>query len=92
MLSRVVLIIGKHCHIGANVSITHAIIGDHVRIHNGVRIGQDGFGFAMDETGFVPVPQLGRVVIDDHVNIGANTCIDRGAGPDTVIGAGDNYR
>lgn len=80
--------IGNKCHIGANVTITHSIIGDHVRIHNGARIGQDGFGFAIDPKGFIPVPQLGRVIIHDHVNIGANSCIDRGSGPDTVIGAG----
>jgi len=82
------VIIGDHCHIGANVTITHAIIGNHVRIHNGARIGQDGFGFAIDAEGALPVPQLGRVMIKDHVNIGSNTCIDRGSGPDTVIGAG----
>ena len=80
--------IGNGCHIGSNVTITHAILKDNVRIHNGVRIGQDGFGFAIDETGCVPVPQLGRVIIGNHVNIGANTCIDRGAGPDTIIGDG----
>lgn len=80
--------IGRNCHIGANVTISHALIGDHVRIHNGARIGQDGFGFALDPAGYIPVPQLGRVVIDHHVNIGANACIDRGAGPDTVIGEG----
>ena len=80
--------IGDCCHIGANVTISHTVIGCCVRIHNGARIGQDGFGFALDPTGYVPVPQLGRVVIEDHANIGANTCIDRGAGPDTVIGAG----
>lgn len=82
------VIIGENCIIGANVTITHAIIGSNVHIHNGVRIGQDGFGFAIDETGALPVPQLGRVLIHDHVNIGANTCIDRGSGPDTVIGHG----
>lgn len=80
--------IGNGCHIGANVTISHTIIGDHVRIHNGARIGQDGFGFALDPSGYVPVPQLGRVMIHDHANIGANCCIDRGAGPDTIIGAG----
>ena len=80
--------IGAHSRIGANASITHAIIGDYVRIYTGVRIGQDGFGFAIDPAGHVKVPQLGRVIIHDHVEIGANTCIDRGAGPDTVIGQG----
>lgn len=81
--------IGKHCRIGANASISHAVIGDYVRIYPGVRIGQEGFGFAMDfRNGHVKVPQLGRVIIEDHVEIGANTCIDRGSGPDTVIGQG----
>jgi len=80
--------IGDFCWIGANVTISYAVIGDHVRIHTGVRIGQDGFGFALDPSGYVPVPQLGRVIIGDHVNIGANSCIDRGSGPDTIIGQG----
>jgi UDP-3-O-[3-hydroxymyristoyl] glucosamine N-acyltransferase len=53
-----------------------------------VRIGQDGFGFAPDPKGHVKVPQLGRVIVEDDVEVGANTTIDRGAGPDTVIGAG----
>lgn len=82
------VVIGDNCEIGACVTIDYTVIGDNVRIHNGARIGQDGFGFAVDNTGALPVPQLGRVVIEDHVNIGANTCIDRGSGPDTVIGAG----
>ena len=80
--------IGQNCHIGANAVISHAMIGDHVRIYRGAAIGQDGFGFAIDPQGHVKVPQLGRVVIEDHVEIGANTTIDRGAGPDTVIGQG----
>jgi UDP-3-O-[3-hydroxymyristoyl] glucosamine N-acyltransferase len=80
--------IGKGCRIGANAVISHAIIGDHVRIYPGCCVGQDGFGFAIDPAGHVKVPQLGRVIIEDHVEIGANTCIDRGAGPDTVIGQG----
>ena len=82
------VVIGDGCHIGANVTISHSIIGRNTRIHNGARIGQDGFGFALDPSGFIPVPQLGRVVIGEHVNIGANTCVDRGSGPDTVIGDG----
>ena len=80
--------IGEKSYIGTHVSITHSIIGNNVRIHNGARIGQDGFGFAIDHTGAMPVPQLGRVIIEDHVNIGSNTCIDRGSGPDTIIGTG----
>lgn len=80
--------IGDYCRIGSNVSVTHALIGSYVSLYNGVRVGQDGFGFAIDPQGHVKVPQLGRVIIEDHVEIGANTTIDRGAGPDTVIGAG----
>lgn len=80
--------IGDHCRIGPNASVTHAVIGHHVRLYPGARVGQDGFGFAIDPKGFVKVPQLGRVIIDDHVEIGANSCIDRGSGPDTVIGQG----
>lgn len=79
--------IGDHTHIGANSTISHAMIGKHVVIHRGVHIGQDGFGFAPGPQGIVKVPQLGRVIIEDHVDIGSGTCIDRGAGPDTVIGA-----
>lgn len=82
------VVIGDNVHIGSNVTITHSLIGNNVRIHNGAQIGQDGFGFALDPSGYVPVPQLGRVIIEDHVSIGANTCIDRGAGPDTIIGQG----
>ncbi len=80
--------IGKNCRIGANSTISHAVIGDYTRIYPGARIGQDGFGFAIDPAGHVKVPQLGRVIIGNHVEIGANSCIDRGAGPDTVIGDG----
>jgi UDP-3-O-[3-hydroxymyristoyl] glucosamine N-acyltransferase len=80
--------IGEDCRIGANVTVSHALIGARVVLHPGVRIGQAGFGFAPDRGGPVKVPQLGRVVIGDDVDIGANTTIDRGSGHDTVIGAG----
>ena len=80
--------IGEDCRIGANVTISHAVIGARVVLHPGVRIGQAGFGFAADAQGPVKVPQLGRVIIGDDVDIGANTTIDRGSGHDTVIGAG----
>lgn len=80
--------IGKKCRIGVHANVTHAVIGDHVRLYTGARVGQDGFGFAIDPKGHVKVPQLGRVIIEDHVEIGANTTIDRGSGPDTVIGQG----
>ncbi len=80
--------IGNDCNIGAHVYITHALIESGVRIYPGVCIGRPGFGFAIDSAGFTSVPQLGRVIIESYVEIGANTTIDRGAGPDTVIGRG----
>lgn len=80
--------IGKNCFIGPNTTISHVHIGDRVMLHPGVRIGQDGFGFAMGLPRHEKVPQLGRVIIQDDVEIGANSTIDRGAGPDTVIGEG----
>lgn len=83
------VVIGDGTIIDSNVTITHAEIGQKCRIFPGVKIGQDGFGFAMDPAGqHVTVPQLGRVMVEDFVEIGANTTIDRGAGPDTVIGQG----
>ena len=80
--------IGDDCHIGANASISHTIMGSRVTVFPGARIGQDGFGYAMSVKGHTKVPQLGRVIIEDDVEIGANTTIDRGAGPDTIIGKG----
>jgi len=80
--------IGDDCRIGACASLTHCLIGARVDIYPGVRIGQKGFGFALDPEGHEPVPQIGRVIVEDDVSIGANACIDRGAGPDTVIGRG----
>ena len=80
--------IGRDCFIGPNVTVSHAHIGDRVILHPGVCIGQDGFGFAMGLPHHEKVPQLGRVIIQDNVEIGANSTVDRGAGPDTVIGEG----
>jgi UDP-3-O-[3-hydroxymyristoyl] glucosamine N-acyltransferase len=80
--------IGDDTEVGPNASLTHCLIGSRVLIYPGVRIGQDGFGFAIDPKGHVRVPQLGRVLVEDDVEIGANSTIDRGAGPDTVIGRG----
>jgi len=82
------VVIGDGTRIGANASLSHCIIGRNCEIHAGVCIGNRGFGFAMDPEGFVDVPQLGRVLVEDNVEIGANSTVDRGAGPDTVIGAG----
>ena len=80
--------IGRGSYVGPGRSVTHALIGDRVILHAGVRIGQDGFGFAMGPEGHLKVPQIGRVIIQDDVEIGANSCVDRGALKDTVIGEG----
>ncbi len=77
--------IGRDCSIGAHVSLIHALIGDRVIIHPGCRIGQDGFGYVMEPKGHRKVPQIGRVIVQDEVEIGAGTTIDRGASRDTVI-------
>jgi UDP-3-O-[3-hydroxymyristoyl] glucosamine N-acyltransferase len=83
------VVIGKDCSIGANVTLSHALIGDRCILHPNSAFGQDGFGFALsDEKTHVKVPQLGRVVIGNDVEIGANSTIDRGSGPDTSIGDG----
>jgi UDP-3-O-[3-hydroxymyristoyl] glucosamine N-acyltransferase len=82
------VVIGDDTWIGAAVSLTYSIVGARVRILAGARIGEDGFGFSPNPDVPVNIPQLGRVVIKDDVEIGANTAIDRGAGPDTVIGEG----
>lgn len=82
------VIVGPDCRIGVQVTLSHALIGARVVIFPGARIGQDGFGFAATPSGFLSVPQLGRVVLGDDVEIGANTTIDRGSLRDTVIGAG----
>jgi UDP-3-O-[3-hydroxymyristoyl] glucosamine N-acyltransferase len=80
--------IGDDCLIGPNVTLSHCVIGSRVVLHPGVRIGQEGFGFAPDPKAPVKVPQLGRVLIGDDVDVGANSTIDRGSGHDTIIGAG----
>jgi UDP-3-O-[3-hydroxymyristoyl] glucosamine N-acyltransferase len=80
--------VGRNCFIGPGASLTHALVGDRVILHAGVRIGQDGFGFVIDPSGHLKVPQIGRVIIEDDVEIGANSCVDRGALNDTIIGKG----
>jgi UDP-3-O-[3-hydroxymyristoyl] glucosamine N-acyltransferase len=80
--------IGRDAAIAGNVTILYALLGNRVAVHSGTRIGQDGFGYVPEATGHLKVPQLGRVVIQDDVEIGANSCIDRGSGRDTVIGEG----
>lgn len=80
--------IGRDCRIGPQVVVSHATLGDRVTLFPGVRIGQDGFGFAVGPAGFESVPQLGHVVLEHDVEVGANSTIDRGSVQDTVIGAG----
>ncbi|MGE0256596.1 MAG: UDP-3-O-(3-hydroxymyristoyl)glucosamine N-acyltransferase [Alphaproteobacteria bacterium] len=80
--------VGDDSVVGANASLGYCDIGARVNLHPGVRIGTRGFGFDMDPSGYTDVPQLGRVVIGDDVEVGANSTIDRGAAGDTVIGRG----
>ena len=78
--------IGRHCQISANVTIGFALIGDRVKILAGAVVGEAGFGATPGPNGLTDIPQLGRVIVQDGVTIGANSCIDRGAYDDTVIG------
>jgi UDP-3-O-[3-hydroxymyristoyl] glucosamine N-acyltransferase len=80
--------VGRDCAIGAGASLQCALVGDRVIIHPGCRVGQDGFGYVMGATGHTKVPQVGRVIIQDDVEVGAGTTIDRGAIRDTIIGEG----
>ena len=80
--------VGRNCDLGASITIQCAHIGDGVIIGPGTRIGQDGFGFVPGPNGLEKVPQLGRVIIQNNVEIGANACVDRGSLADTVIGEG----
>ena len=78
--------IGRNCNIGANVSLSFALLGDRVKILSGSVIGEPGFGATAGASGLIDIPQLGRVILQDGVTIGACTTIDRGAYEDTVIG------
>ncbi|HEX4861412.1 MAG TPA: UDP-3-O-(3-hydroxymyristoyl)glucosamine N-acyltransferase [Rhizomicrobium sp.] len=80
--------IGRDCEIGSNVSISYAYLGDGVLILPGAQIGGPGFGFASSAKGHVKIPQLGRVILQDRVEIGSGTALDRGALGDTVVGEG----
>ena len=79
---------GDDCIVGPNATVSHCLAGNKVYIYPGAQVGQDGFGFAMSAQGPVKVVQLGRVIIGNDVEIGANTTVDRGAMGDTVIGNG----
>ncbi|CAM5634695.1 UDP-3-O-(3-hydroxymyristoyl)glucosamine N-acyltransferase [Mycolicibacterium aubagnense] len=78
--------IGRDGYIGPGASVQYALVGNRVIIHGGARVGQDGFGFAGGAKGPERMPQIGRVIIQDDVEIGSNTTVDRGAMADTVIG------
>jgi UDP-3-O-[3-hydroxymyristoyl] glucosamine N-acyltransferase len=78
--------IGRDCEISANVTIGFALIGDRVRILAGAAIGEPGFGATVGPKGLIDIPQLGRVILQDGVGVGANSCVDRGAFDDTVLG------
>ncbi len=82
------VVLGPDCRIGPHAALSHAYLGARVYIYPGARIGQEGFGFATSPAGMVSVPQLGRVLIEDDVEVGANSTIDRGSAQDTVIGMG----
>lgn len=80
------VVIGDDCRIENNVSISHTVMGHHVLIYPGARIGQEGFGFASDDQRYYKIPHIGGVIIGNHVEIGSNTCIDRGSMTNTEIG------
>ena len=79
---------GEDCVVGPGATVRYCLAGKRVRIAAGVRIGEDGFGYVASAERHLKVPQLGRVLIGDDVEIGANTTIDRGSGPDTTIADG----
>ena len=80
--------IGRDCAIAPGATVLHALLGNRVIVHAGARLGQDGFGYALGAGRHLKVPQVGRVIVQDDVEIGANSTIDRGATRDTVIGEG----
>lgn len=78
--------IGRDCRIGAGAAIGFSLIGDRVQVLAGAVVGEPGFGATAGAQGVIDIPQLGRVVLQDNVTVGANSCIDRGAWDDTVVG------
>ena len=81
-------VVGENCRLGAHCYISYSIIGNNCYIYNGARIGQDGFGFETINGVHKRIPQVGRVIIGNDVEIGSCSCVDRGALGDTVIGDG----
>jgi len=83
------VVIGQDCRVGPGCTILHDTrVGDRVRLYAGVRLGVDGFGYTPGADGLTRIPQVGRCLIDDDVEIGANSTVDRGALGDTVVGRG----
>lgn len=80
--------IGRDCFIGPAASVQFSFVGNRVVLHGGVRLGTDGFGYVPGPAGLEKFPQIGRVIVQDDVEVGANTTVDRGALDDTVIGEG----
>jgi len=93
--------VGAHCVVGRGARIgadgylhphvtvyADSVIGDRAVLHSGARIGSDGFGFAFEDGRYVKIPQVGRAVLGDDVEVGANSCIDRGSIGDTEVGDG----
>ena len=80
--------VGADTVLGASASLANCLVGARCQIHAGARVGERGFGFTLDPEEYLDVPQFGRVIIEDDVELGANSTIDRGSGPDTIIGAG----
>jgi UDP-3-O-[3-hydroxymyristoyl] glucosamine N-acyltransferase len=78
--------IGRNGFIGAGASVHCALLGDHVTLLAGARIGETGFGVTPGPNGLEDAPHFGRVILQDHVTVGANTCIDRGVFADTIVG------
>lgn len=83
------VVLGEDCDLGPNVSVVRSLLGNRVRLLAGARIGQRGFGFISDSEGCFPdIPHLGRVILGDDVEIGANSAVDRGTLEDTIIEEG----
>ena len=83
------VVLGSDCHLVSQVTLyTGAVLGDRVMVHAGARIASDGFGYVQRGGAHVKIPHVGRCIIENDVEIGANTTIDRGSIDDTIVGAG----
>jgi len=82
------VVLGEGCRVGHGASVECSVVGNRVVIYPGARVGTEGFGFAVGPAGPVRIPHSGRVIVEDDVEIGANTTVDRGTAGDTIIGRG----